>query len=285
MTPDVILALASMALAGTGDLVYRQAARVGLPTHRFMMVQTWVFAPTVIVYGLVSRTLVLSPVALLGAVAGLFAFAGLFQFSRSLRTGAVSINAPIFRLNFVITVLLASAFLGERLGGWRLLGVAAAMASVWLLVSPPAQGGRAGRRLDPSSLVRVLGGTVAMGVANLVYKIGLRLGATPAALLAVQVCLVTCLAAAVARATDGRFVVPLRAWGYAGPAGLVLALAFVTFAEGLARGPASVVVPIAQMGFVVATLVGVLALGEPFDRRRGLGLVAAIGAILLLARG
>ncbi|MGH7391772.1 MAG: hypothetical protein ACREM3_20305 [Candidatus Rokuibacteriota bacterium] len=51
----------------------------------------------------------------------------------------------------------------------------------------------------------------------------------------------------------------------------------------MARGQASVVVPIAQIGFVVAAVLGVVLMKEPFGRRTALGLIAAVGAIVLLA--
>jgi uncharacterized membrane protein len=54
--------------------------------------------------------------------------------------------------------------------------------------------------------------------------------------------------------------------------------------ESLARGEASVVVPIAQMGFVVTALLGFLFLREPFARK-GAGLVAALAALAGLASG
>ncbi|HMA87434.1 MAG TPA: hypothetical protein VKP89_01670, partial [Burkholderiales bacterium] len=55
--------------------------------------------------------------------------------------------------------------------------------------------------------------------------------------------------------------------------------------ESLARADASVVVPVAQMGFVVTSLVGFLFLREPFSARKDAGLLAAIAALASLAHG
>jgi len=46
-----------------------------------------------------------------------------------------------------------------------------------------------------------------------------------------------------------------------------------------------VVVPIAQMGFVVTALLGFFFLREPFTARKGAGLAAALAALASLARG
>jgi uncharacterized membrane protein len=53
--------------------------------------------------------------------------------------------------------------------------------------------------------------------------------------------------------------------------------------HGLTRGPASVLVPIAQMGFVVTAVLGVALLREAVSARKVAGLVAAIGALAVLA--
>ena len=55
--------------------------------------------------------------------------------------------------------------------------------------------------------------------------------------------------------------------------------------ESLARGDASVMVPIAQMGFVATSLFGFLFLREPFSLRKGAGIAAALAALASLASG
>ena len=68
-------------------------------------------------------------------------------------------------------------------------------------------------------------------------------------------------------------------------AALTLALAFAFMVESMARAQASVVVPIAQMGFVVTALLGFLFLREPFCMRKGAGIAAALAALASLAHG
>lgn len=286
MSATIALALASMVGAGIGDLIYKQAARAGLPAHRFLMVQTWAFFPTVVLYGLLTRSLALNAVALWGCLAGLFAFTAFYNFAWSLQSGRVSINAPLFRLSFVITAVLAIVFLGEPLTLRKGAGIACALIAVWLLVAAaPAAATRVERRAVLVSLGRAAVATAALGVGNFLYKIGLGAGATPSSLLAGQASVVSSLALTMVRLTDGRIHVPPGGWRHAPSAGIVLALAFIAMMEGLARGQASVVVPIAQMGFVVTALVGVVVMREPFGLRMLLGLVAAATAIFLLAGG
>ena len=55
--------------------------------------------------------------------------------------------------------------------------------------------------------------------------------------------------------------------------------------ESLVRGDASVMVPIAQMGFGVTALLGFLFMRERFTARKGVGLAAALAALASFAYG
>jgi transporter family protein len=164
-------------------------------------------------------------------------------------------------------------------------GIALALAAVWLLLGAPAPEDAAGRRESRSSLVRVLVATVSVGAGNFIYTFGLRAGATPASLIVAQAAVVVTLATVFAGAVDRRIRPSRAALSYAPRAAVVLALAFAFMVEGMARAEASVVVPIAQMGFVVTALLGFLFLREPFTARKGAGLAAALAALASLAYG
>lgn len=127
--------------------------------------------------------------------------------------------------------------------------------------------------------------TAAIGIGNFIYKYGVRAGATPASLIMAQSMVFVALSTALVGALDRRIRPSSAALRYAPWAGLVLALAVVFMVESLTRGQASVLVPIAQMGFVVAALLGFLLLREPFTPRKGAGLAAALAALASLAYG
>jgi drug/metabolite transporter (DMT)-like permease len=283
MTPEIALALGAMCCFGLGDLIYKRAAAAGAAAHRFLMVQSCCVGVLMLAYGLVSRALVPSTASLWGAVAGLFAYTGYYNFARSLRAGNVSINAPVFRLSFTVTAALAVVLLGEPLTAAKVAGLALALAAVWLLLGggPGALGTDAG--LVRASLARVLGATAAVGIANLLYKVGLRGGATPATMLVVQAATVIALGTARAWRIDRGFPIRRVEARYAAATGVVLTGAFVLLMEALARGQASVLVPIVQMGFVVTALAGFVFLGERFTARKGAGLLVAVGALACLA--
>ncbi|MGB7542250.1 MAG: EamA family transporter [Burkholderiales bacterium] len=286
MTPGIEYALGAMLFFGIGDLIYKRGAAAGAQPHHFLMVQSWVFTPTVALYGLFTGALAFSTAAALwGGLAGLFALTGFYNFAHSLQSGSISINAPVFRLSFTITAALAVVILGEPLTPYKIAGIALALVAVWLLLGAPAAEDAAGRRESRSSLARVLIATAAIGVGNFIYKIGLQAGATPASLIVAQAVVVVTLATALVGAVDRRIRPSGAALRYAPRAAIVLAFGFVFMVESLARGEASVVVPIAQMGFVVTALLGFLFLREPFTARKGAGLIAALAALASLAYG
>jgi drug/metabolite transporter (DMT)-like permease len=182
-------------------------------------------------------------------------------------------------------VALAVLFLGEPLSLPRLAGLVLVVVAVWLLLAAPGAGTGGARRASRSSFVRVLVATVVVGILGFTYKVGLRAGATPIALVVTQGLVAVTLATGFTACVDRRIRPSRVAWSHAPVAAVLLVTAFIFLAKSLERGAASVVVPVAQMGFVVTALLGFLLLREPFTARKGAGLAAALAALASLAYG
>jgi uncharacterized membrane protein len=282
MTPAIEYALGALVFFGIGDLIYKRGAAAGVLPHQLLMVQSWCFTVLVALFGLVTGTLTFVPGSVWGVPVGLFTMIGFYNFAYSLRSGSISVNAPIFRLSFVITAILAIVVMGEVFNPFKAGGIALALAAVWLLLAVPSDGPRQRSR---RSLPRVLAATLAIGVGNFIYKFGLRAGATPSTLIVTQGTVVVMLSTAFCFRIDGSIRPSGLALRYAPWAAIVLAAAFELMVEGIARGDASVVVPIAQMGFGVTALLGFVVLREAFTTRKGTGLLAALGALACFAYG
>lgn len=283
MAYGVELALGAMIFLGLADLAYKRGAATGVQAHYFLMGQAWCFAPAVALYGFVTGTLALDKAFLWGMSAGLFVFVALYNFARSLKSGSISIIAPIFRLSFTVTTALAVLVLGEPLTAWKLAGLAAALIAVWLLL-----GGEAGTApafgAARSSLVQALVAMAAMGVANFIYKVGALTGGSPASFIAGQASVFLPLATGFAWMTDRGIRPPRNLWPPAAAAALFFLFALILLFESLERGEASVLVPITQMGFIVTAAFGLVFLREPFTLRKGAGLAFALVALACLAR-
>lgn len=285
MAPGTDYALGAMLFFGISDLIYKRCGTAGVQPHHLLMVQSWIFLPTVALYGLATGSLNFVAGTLWGCLAGLFMWLGFYNFACSLKTGSISVNAPIFRLSFVITAALAILLLGEPVTVAKLAGIALALAATWLLLVTPASKAAAVRRESRSSLLRVLGATVAFGIGNLVYKYGLHGGATPASLIVAQAAVVVTLSTAFVARVDGHIRPSGAVLLFAPAAAIMLAIAFALMVESLARGDASVMIPIAQMGFVITAIFGFLFLREPFTLRKGAGIIAALAALASFAGG
>jgi drug/metabolite transporter (DMT)-like permease len=283
LSDSVAYALGALLLYGVADFVYKRAAAAGARPHQFLMVQTWFFTSLALVYGLASGTLAFGAGALWGAAAGVLVVVGYYNFAWSLRHGSVSTNATIFRLSFAVTAALAVLILGEPLTAAKLAGIALALVAVWLLLAAPAARGARADADSRASLARVVIATVAVGVASFTYKLGLLAGAAPIALVVAQGGVAVTLATGFAARVDGGIRPSRAALSHAPVAAVLLVCAFVLLAKGLQGGEASVIVPIAQMGFVVTALLGFVLLREPFTLRKAAGLAAALAALASLA--
>jgi drug/metabolite transporter (DMT)-like permease len=282
LNESIACALGALLLYGIADFVYKRGAAAGAPPHQFLMVQTWFFTSLAFLYGFVSGTLAFGSGTLWGAAAGVLVVVGYYNFAWSLRHGSVSTNATIFRLSFAVTVALAVLLLGETLTPAKLAGLALALVAVWLLLAAPDSAARADSERR-ASLARVLVATLAVGVASFTYKLGLRAGAAPVSLVAAQGAVAVALATAFAARLDGGVRPTRAALTHAPVAAVLLVTAFILLAKGLQTGEVSVIVPIAQMGFVVTALLGFVLLREPFTPRKGAGLAAAVAALASLA--
>jgi len=92
------------------------------------------------------------------------------------------------------------------------------------------------------------------------------------------------LAAMFALARDRGFHPPLGAWRHGATAAVLLLFGLIMLLAGLARGQASVLVPVAQLSFVVTAGLGFVFLRETLTLRKGFGLAFAIAALVCLAR-
>ena len=280
MNEAFIEAMIALVCYGVSDFVYKQAAGAKIRADHFIMAQAWLYCPTIIVYALLAHKYVPVPAALWGSVAGFATFTGLYYFSRSLADGAVSTNASIFRMNFIVTAALAILVLGEPLTLRKTAGLVLALIATRLLIEKDKAGAGA---LRTRSLLQVGAATLAFGAANFFHTIGLRHGAVPETLVMAQAAVFMPLATVVVLIKDGRLAPPARTFRFSVPATALQLLATVTLVRAIALGQASVLVPIAQMGLIVAAVLGIAVLGERATLRKMSGLALAAGALAVLA--
>jgi uncharacterized membrane protein len=285
MSYDIACALAALVCYGIGDFIYKRAAGAGFAAEQFLMGQAWFFCPAAITYSLLTHTLHFVAPALWGCLAGLFILGAFVNYVRALRLGSVSIVAPIFRLNFIVTAALAIGFLGEAATIAKLAGFALALFAGWLLLARAPASGMTDPAAARRSLMQVIVATIAMGMANFCHKLGLSRGATPETMLAAQAVVYSSLVTGMGWARNGGFRLPAGVLSHSAPAAFVLLGAFLFMLHSLRHGDASVVVPISQMGFGIAAVLGIVVFREAVTPRVVAGLGVAAAALLVLALG
>ena len=281
MSQPIVYAVVALLCYGVSDFIYKQGAAAGLRANHFLMAQGWFFVPLVVIYALATRRLAPDPAALSGSLAGLFIFIGFLYFIRSLATGAISTNASIFRMNFIVTVFLVVVLLGEPLTAHKIAGLMFALIATWLLLG--AGGGAAFDAEQRRSFVQVVIATLMFGASNFVHTVGLRLGALPETLAVAQGLVFMPLATVVVYVRDHKLRIAPVTFRYGASAAVALFGATIFLLRGVADGQASVVVPIAQMGFIIAAVLGICLLGERVTIRKTIGLVSALAALGVLA--
>jgi len=279
------LALISMCCYGLGDLVFKFAARKGLPAHRFIILQTVFFLPSALLLGWMTNSLHFGVPFLFGMCAGCTLYFALLYFSMSLNTGDVSIVAPVFRSSFVLSATLALLFLDEHLTIQKIFAFTLLIIAAFLLLSNLSFGSSPTNPVKTGkSYFRPLAiATVLLGITGFIYKLGAIAGGNSISIVAGQATVFFTMAFSSSYYKDKKIIF-LWKYLYLGFAtALFLFLALYFLLEALKTGPASTVVTISQMGFVVTAILGIFLFKENLSFRKVLGLLCSIAAMILLA--
>jgi drug/metabolite transporter (DMT)-like permease len=217
-----------------------------------------------------------------GVAAGLMVTLSNLLFIESFTHLDVSLGSTIYRLNTIGVVILSFLFLGEDLGSLKLMGIAFGVVAALLLYHHRHDG------TDPTATnlffwLVVLASLMRAGF-GVTTKGGLALGANGSTMMLIAAACWIVGGFGYALLREHRVRVTAKKIGYAVVAGLVVFLVVNTLLAALERGEASIVVPIANLGFVVALGISVATRMERFTLRKGFAIVCASSSIMLLSR-
>jgi drug/metabolite transporter (DMT)-like permease len=284
MSAGVGYALLSLVCAGVLDVVFARYAG-GRPVSGAYLVATGAFVilGQSIVLAVGQRPIAWEPTAAAwGLGAGAIALAANALLIESLARLQVSLGSTIYRLNTIAVVVFAVTFLGEALTALKASGVLLGVAGVVLLYQ---RGGRGpDGRVLAAALWIAIAASLLRAVFGIVAKLGLATGVDPLHFM-LYIGMGWTLAAFAygyvrrTRKTALRSVLP-----YAAASGILICLVASFLMLGLRSGEASVVIPIANMSFVVALLVAAALGMERITVRKMLAVASAATAIALLTR-
>ncbi len=285
---SVILAISALIVGAVADLLYRVAQNRGIEAPNFVFWQSTIFT------GLLWATSAASwllfggdgPIAFIhssawfyGVPAGVIAYAGLTLFVASLRQGDASVNAPIFRLNFVVTALGAIIILGESISLLKVAGIVLAVVAVLVLLNITRI---KDMQANTRSLLLAVAASILFGVAGLISKMALDTGDIAAIPLILTQTVGFQATAIGTLLKTGTFSLKRNVVLFApGIALLQIAWSVLLF-ESLRIGDASISYPIVQMSFVGTAILAVMFLHEEMTWSKGWGLIIAVLAIIVL---
>tara|TARA_B100000315_G_scaffold236969_1_gene253309 strand:+ start:960 stop:1811 length:852 start_codon:yes stop_codon:yes gene_type:complete len=275
-------ALLAMSFYGVVDFTYGRATRKGVTPGTMLCSQSAIVTPLTGIWAWWEGTYLWSKPAFLGIAAGVFVFIGLWAFMKSLKLGQTSVSTPIYRISFVITALIAILFLGETMTIRKGIGFLLAGAAIFF-ISDFRLGGAA--RGSGKSILWAVTAMCAVGVLNIVYKLGVANGVSPVMMLHSQAVFFITIALIYARVTQGGPRFSRAGWAHASVTALSFTGGIVAFLTALQSGEASVVTPIVQLSFAVSVLMATWWLDELFTARKLAGLAFAAGTIAAFSAG
>ncbi|MCU7875306.1 MAG: DMT family transporter [Candidatus Thiodiazotropha sp. (ex Lucinoma borealis)] len=283
ITSAIVFALLSLLFAGLNDVVFKRYS--SKDRSRGMIV----FGIGVVWLLLQSLTIILDDGRFLpdtvtlgyGLTAGIILALSNILLIEGLTQTDVSVGSTIYRLNTIGVVLLSVVFLQEPLGWLKMAGISSGVLAVLLLMHQ-SHAVEMGRMVTLYVWLVVLA-SLLRAVYGVISKVGLNQGAdTDSMLLIAALCWVIG-GALYALLREGRFRLTRKKTAYALVSGLLVYLIVNFLLAAIARGEASVVIPIANLSFIAALLISVVLGMERLSVKKLTAVLCAIGSIWLLA--
>jgi drug/metabolite transporter (DMT)-like permease len=282
------IALAETALAaamwGTSFPVIALGIKGGLDPRTFVFLRFVIAAPVMLG---VAWTLGRDVMPLLKNraiwVVGLFNAVGFVcQFVGQQYTGA-SVAALLVNISVILAAIGAVVFLGERLGGFKVVGIFLAFAGTFLITT----NGDFGTVTSGQGLGDALYLIAAVSWAGYILYSKKKMDEQRWDPLASAACIVTVTAILVVPpALTAGFGPPLSSeslWAVAFTAVFNTVIPFVLYQQGLKHLTASSSAVVLMLEIVVAVLISVIFLGETFTAFAWTGALAVLGSILLVS--
>jgi drug/metabolite transporter (DMT)-like permease len=272
----VLLALITAASYGVGDFSGGLAARRAAPLTVTATAHALGLVSLTFLAAVVGAELVRPADLVIGALAGACGCLGIVLLYRGLAGGRMAIISPITAVVAAVVPVVGGLISGERPGALAVVGIFAAIAAIALVSRSGPMG-----RPDRESLLIALGSGIGFGtyfllISGVHEEAGLWplvVGRLTSVFTAVTLALFRGLPPIV-----GRVALPLTL-----AAGILDVTANVTFLLATQRGLLSIVAVIASLYPAGTVLLAMAVEGERLSPAQGIGLVAAAGALVLIA--
>jgi drug/metabolite transporter (DMT)-like permease len=277
-------ALLSFLFAGLNDIVFKRYSLSG--ASRGMLVLgigiAWT-ALQAVVFGLGADPLTFDATTVaFGAAAGALLVISNILLLESFTRVDLSLGSTIYRLNTVAVVVLSSLLLDERIGAAKAGGIALGVAAVVLLSQRPAWHPQA--QGHAFFVAAVIAAALLRAGYGVLTRKAMLAHASPKPLLILVSCSWIVGGGVYALVKDRRLRFTREKAGYAALSGTFVFFIVYFLMRAVEHGEASVVIPIANMSFVVALALSLATGMEKLTARKVLAVSIAVSAIVLLSR-
>jgi drug/metabolite transporter (DMT)-like permease len=286
----VFWALASMLCAALNDLLFKHFTRGHGSIGLYVVVIGFVWSVFFFIAGGAQWTLPGLDETLFwrySLLSGLLSAAANILLIECMSRNGVGICASIYRLNLIPAALIGIFFLGESMDGLKLLGIFLAAVAVLLFLREEARlvlQKVPGASISRFTLIILIIAASLRGGMGITYKLGMEAGADVNLFLMVNgwVWGISGFGYYWFKRKQTKILRPLRTLILGIISGLLVCGIVLFLAMGLRAGDASVVLPIAQLSFIVTSLAGVIWLKESLGLNKLLGLCFATISILCM---
>jgi len=222
-----------------------------------------------------------SPTIVYGLAAGVTLCFSNIALLESLRRLDISVGSTVYRLNTVGVVILSVLFLNESIGWLKGVGIIMGIFSVLFLYAP------SGRSQGGCGTLFFLAVAVSASLMRAVYGVITKAGmlhlVDPQLMLTVVAPCWIIGGLLYAGAMEKRPVFGVRPLVFSGASGMLVFLIVFFLTKALQYGETTVVIPIANMSFLVAISLAAMLRIEHITLKKGAALGIAAAAILCLS--
>lgn len=220
---------------------------------------------------------------LFAVATGITAGWGNIMLYEALKTGPVSLIFPITSMAPIVPIFAAPILFRERIRSVQGIGVAIALAAIVLLNTVPAGTEMPGFHLASRWMVYTLLALLLFGVTFLTQKASTYYISDELSTVAYTVGFLLLDIVLLATNRNLTWNIPARAGWLSLFIGVLMGLGSLTLFAAYRHGKASIVTPFSQLFPVITVLCAVPLYHEPVDWLRGIGIVLALAAGILLS--
>ena len=278
----VVWAVACLVFAALNDLLFKFYARKPRPQGPFVSVVGISWLACCCMLFLRTPPENWKATLLWSLISGIFSICGNLLMLDAMKSLDAGVCSTIYRLNLVPVTIGAALLLGEKITFMQYIGIGCACCAVLAFLPKRSSSGK----LVMTAFVSMLIASLMRAGLGLSYRYGFMQGADENWVVAFDsffwiiggmIYMLWRERKMQISADDRR-----KIWRYGLISGVLVSGITVTMAQALLIGNASVVLPIAQMSFLLTGILGMILLKEKLTPMRAVALLFGVAAILLL---